>query len=705
MKLYLIICFSFFISFGQNIQSPTDSLKTILKTKKLSYQERVEILNKLAAEGGKFKSNFYNLQILNISKKYNYHKGLGYFFNNNALKAISGKNYYFINESSKNNILYDFRNAKSSLQKAKGHFLKIKDYNNYIYSIYIESHILGNQGKINAASQLLYKNIEIFKNRPSCDNIAELYYYVSLLNFVQWGNLKHSRIIFYYNKKALELYKKNKNDYGILKCYQLYLCYGITNKLYNSVEKNLVLCNEDLSKKFKLSSFYLQSINEVNAILSDELKQFKKALEYNKIVEKHIKKTNFEGVMSNYSEIALNYIHLKQYNNAKKYISLYEKQRIKHNSEDNLYMSYDLKAEFYFSIKDFKKAMYYRKLILNFYPDKSQSNIINKKSLAEIEFALRKYKQAYQHQNEYIDFVESQFDRYKKNQIAEFDALFQLDKKNQLINNSKLQNEKKEAELQKQKLFISALIISSLSLIIIFILTVLNFKNKQKSTRLIAVQNEELSSLNQLLQNSLNEKELLLKEIHHRVKNNLQLVMSLLNIQAADTNNTSIEEFLEKGRARISTIALIHQNLYLSESVSQIDFQNYLDNLTQQSKMSFGNENIEFEVEASQIKFDLDTAIPLGLIINELVTNSLKHAFPNDINGKIVIAIESKNENQYQISVSDNGIGMVKKAVSSTKSIGMELVHLLVMQLNGSIEKINTVGTHYFIKFQFNPTN
>jgi two-component sensor histidine kinase len=695
MRLYLILSFSFLVSFGQNIQSPMDSLRTILNTKKTSYQERVEILNKLVVEGSYFRSNDCNREIYTISKKNKYLKGLGYYYQNEALKSL---NYY------------DDVKADFFLNKASSCFKKPTDSNNYINSIYLKCFVYQLRGKRNYADQMAFKTINLYKNKPNSSNIARLYYYISMGN--ENSNKRSLKTKIYFINKALEIFVNNKNYTGILDCYKVIIKNNFSNQLYDNINKNLDLLNQTLSPSFKLSINYLiyvsqlkASIYAVNNQYNKSIKCLKKTEEILKRIPKNFKSRNDEYTLFNtYLFLAESYIELKKFNDAKKYISLLENFQLKNlyttplknyvNAKFFLATKFYEKA-FYFAAKFYEKAFYIEKINYTVFPVRD-----GLKLLSETEFALKKYKLAYEHQAAYSDKLEKQFKKDNKNQIAHYDALFQLDKKNLLINNSKLQNEKKEAELQKQKLFISALIISSLSLIIIFILTVLNFKNKQKSTRLIAVQNEELSSLNQLLQNSLNEKELLLKEIHHRVKNNLQLVMSLLNIQAADTNNTSIEEFLEKGRARISTIALIHQNLYLSESVSQIDFQNYLDNLTQQSKMSFGNENIEFEVEASQIKFDLDTAIPLGLIINELVTNSLKHAFPNDINGKIVIAIESKNENQYQISVSDNGIGMVKKAVSSTKSIGMELVHLLVMQLNGSIEKINTAGTYYIINFQ-----
>ena len=223
---------------------------------------------------------------------------------------------------------------------------------------------------------------------------------------------------------------------------------------------------------------------------------------------------------------------------------------------------------------------------------------------------------------------------------------------------------------------------------------------KKKSIRITKQKNEALALVNDLLTESNLEKEILLKEIHHRVKNNLQLVMSLLNIQAQDSQQTTIQEFLEKGRMRIATMSLIHQSLYQSDNFSNVNFQEYLENLVTNIKQTFEDHNVDVSVDTNGTTFDLDTAIPLGLIINELVCNALKHAFPKDLKGRISIAIEKKDGRSYELLIGDNGVGVVDKvAGKSHKSIGLELVSLLVMQLQGTLQQINQAGTHYSIQF------
>jgi len=207
---------------------------------------------------------------------------------------------------------------------------------------------------------------------------------------------------------------------------------------------------------------------------------------------------------------------------------------------------------------------------------------------------------------------------------------------------------------------------------------------------------------NKDLENSLYKKNLLLKEIHHRVKNNLQLVNSLLNIQARRTNFENIDDFLEKGRARINSMVLIHKSLYESETFDGLLFQKYIENLVSTIRKSFdiNERQVVFKVKAKDIVFDLETSIPLGLIINELITNSLKHAFPNNRQGKVKIIIYKKSLTNNVLIVEDNGIGFNKDTISK-KSFGLELIQLLASQLNGSVNlESNSEKTKYTVLFK-----
>jgi len=204
------------------------------------------------------------------------------------------------------------------------------------------------------------------------------------------------------------------------------------------------------------------------------------------------------------------------------------------------------------------------------------------------------------------------------------------------------------------------------------------------------------------LQNSLKEKELMLREIHHRVKNNLQIISSLLKLQATYITDESSLEFFRISQDRVKSMALIHQQLYRSNDLSSINFGDYLRNLTTHLFQAYGvNEgNIRLTIDAKNIYIGIDTAIPCGLLINELISNSLKHAFPGNRKGKINVKMEIIEENKFSLIISDNGIGFPEDIdFRNTKSLGMQLVITLTDQIDGKIELIRGNGTTFKITF------
>ena len=196
-----------------------------------------------------------------------------------------------------------------------------------------------------------------------------------------------------------------------------------------------------------------------------------------------------------------------------------------------------------------------------------------------------------------------------------------------------------------------------------------------------------------MIEAALKEKEFLMKEIHHRVKNNLQIVSSMLSLQADKISNNDVKEILQEGRQRINSMALIHQLLYNQNNMSYISISNYLSTLIQQIETSFnsGAGNIKVNVLCDEIKLDLDTAIPLGLIVNELITNSFKHAFKKTQKGIVDVHLTAK-ENAFTLIVKDNGDGFDYES-KKEQSLGMELINILVQQINGEIKFTNQNGT------------
>jgi two-component sensor histidine kinase len=200
---------------------------------------------------------------------------------------------------------------------------------------------------------------------------------------------------------------------------------------------------------------------------------------------------------------------------------------------------------------------------------------------------------------------------------------------------------------------------------------------------------------------SLNEKEALLNEVHHRVKNNLQAVCSLLHLQSRDVQNREARRTLQESRNRVRAMALVHEKLYRSGNLARVDFAEYIRSLTSSLVRSFGVDSnaIRLHVEIDQVFLSIDYAVPCGLIVNELVHNALKHAFPDRREGEIRISCH-QNDEGLVLQISDNGAGIpADPDLGKTNSLGLQLVRTLVEQLDGSIEVSNSAGTDFRIVF------
>ncbi|MDP4866982.1 MAG: PAS domain S-box protein [Crocinitomicaceae bacterium] len=201
---------------------------------------------------------------------------------------------------------------------------------------------------------------------------------------------------------------------------------------------------------------------------------------------------------------------------------------------------------------------------------------------------------------------------------------------------------------------------------------------------------------------SLKEKEVLLKEIHHRVKNNLQVISSILNLQSSFVKDKQTLGILEESRSRIRSMAIIHENLYRTTNFSSINFSDYLKNLTSNLIASYQVNigKVTLKENLSKVDLVLDQAIPCGLLVNELITNSLKYAFPDGRPGEIAIVL-NEIKNNIHLSISDNGVGLPTDFdILNSDTLGLQLVSTLVEQLDGQIAVDNSIGIKYLITFE-----
>jgi two-component sensor histidine kinase len=248
----------------------------------------------------------------------------------------------------------------------------------------------------------------------------------------------------------------------------------------------------------------------------------------------------------------------------------------------------------------------------------------------------------------------------------------------------------------------------SVLLLLLFIVSYSRFKLKRltnlklkKQQNEIELKNSSLKKIENDKENLIKQKEWLMQEIHHRVKNNLQIVISLLNTQSAYLDDVAAYNAIRESQHRMQSISLIHQKLYQSDSLAMVSLPAYIDDLITYLSDSFNTApRILFETRLVPLELEVTKAVPVGLIINEAITNSIKYAFPKNSNGKIMISIDEISDNDYQLAIRDNGIGLAQDhAPGKSHSLGMTLMRGLSKQICGDLEIENKDGVCIIIKF------
>ena len=289
------------------------------------------------------------------------------------------------------------------------------------------------------------------------------------------------------------------------------------------------------------------------------------------------------------------------------------------------------------------------------------------------------YQEAYQAFGEYDKLKNSVFTAEADHRISLLQTEFDVAQKDGTI-------QLQESQILKQKSTQKFIIIIAGLLAMLLILA---YKAIQSNVR----KNKQLQKQNE-------EKEFLLKEIHHRVKNNLEIVSSLLSLQSAQIDDPDITEAIQKSKQRVQSMSMIHQKLYQGKSLAAIEMKDYFINLGNYLISSYGaTDRIDLVCEMETLELDVDMAIPIGLIVNELLTNAMKYAFPEGGKGKITIYLR-EFDNILQLSVRDNGIGRQHAKKSTGTGFGTQLIELLTRQLDGKMQLNTSKGTVVSFEFQ-----
>jgi two-component system, sensor histidine kinase PdtaS len=329
-------------------------------------------------------------------------------------------------------------------------------------------------------------------------------------------------------------------------------------------------------------------------------------------------------------------------------------------------------------------------------------------NLAELELthfesdsATGNYLGAIQHLKLFNKLHDSLFSINSTRQYADLQIKYETEKKDK---NIKLL--KKQSELQKERINNEVIVryVFIASLVILFIILGLLYSRyctKQRTNRKLEAQQSEINRKNTVLQHLVEEKEWLLKEIHHRVKNNLQIVISLLNTQSAYLENEDALLAIQNSQHRMQAMSLIHQKLYQTENLSTIDMSWYIYELVNYLKESFDHERkIKFKLDTDRVELDVAQAVPLGLILNEAISNAIKYAFPGMEKCRVTISLKSLGRGCYRLIIADNGVGVPQGFEDREReSLGMNLMMGLTGQLDGDFKLENNNGLAVIITF------
>ncbi|MEO5889164.1 MAG: histidine kinase dimerization/phosphoacceptor domain -containing protein [Ferruginibacter sp.] len=489
---------------------------------------------------------------------------------------------------------------------------------------------------------------------------------------------------------------------------------GITCYALNELQQANAYYQKALSiakKNNDAESIHVLSLNIVPILLS--LDKPTEALSFLKDIVKKYPSTDPSIRVFIASRFMNIYLRLKQYSIGQQYCNELLEIGAKNELDAPSHMAYySAIIKFYLASKQYNEA---RKYLPGF--EILATKLGNLKELSSISLSWFKldsvqgnYGAAITHYQRYKNLSDSMVDESKTKEIARLQVQFESEKKDQsiqlkeknievLIKEGQIQrNDLKQANLLKNVTF------GGVALLLIIVILLYNrYRLKQQTNNQLEVQQKEITGKNQSLQHLVNEKEWLLKEIHHRVKNNLQMVMSLLNSQSAYLNSDAALLAIRDSQHRVQSISLIHQKLYQSESVYELSMPAYIQELVEYFRSAFSTgQRIRFQLNVEPVVLNVSQALPLGLILNEAITNSIKYAFPGDAEGSINISLQENTADHFLLTITDNGIGMsTHPDKQANDSLGMSLMHGLSEDIDARISIENNNGTIIKVAFKY----
>ena len=705
-----IILTSFFrITFAQNL----DSLIQIAN----SSEEKSTIYNEIVT---------YYLQQSELKLAKNYIDSVFIYSKKEGLEKQKGKAYLNLGDYYYYSSLYDSSivNYKLSLRI----FIKLNDVENSANAYSNLGSVYFTKSDYNLAIKYFVKAADSQKNtnKPEetaviYNNIATVYYYID----------NYSEAIKYYNL-SLEIKKKFKAYKSIAMSLNnianVYEIIGENEKAINFYFEAIEYCDKTNDKVLKAITY-----NNIAGVYKN-WEQYSKALElYNNALDIKTELKDLNGVANILNNIGLVYKLKLELEVSEKYLikakdifkNIGNKRRLaitysnignvkmlqqdfeesikwfnmsailndSINSPQGLALDYLNLANVYLSINNTIEASKYSKKCLN---------LINKSKLHSIKLDFYKlqsklyktkgdFEKAYIYYLKYSNIKDSVFSKEKHEKLNDLSIKYETEKKNHRIEILNTRNKSQLNEIKARRLERNLWIGISILAVFLGSISVYFFLNKKKLS-------EKLSQKNELIEKTLGEKDVLLREIHHRVKNNLQIISSLLNMQSRFLNDDKSKEIVAESQNRIKSMSLIHQKLYQETNLTGIETESYFTELIDSLCLSYGISKDKTNISIENLLLDVDTAIPMGLILNEMISNAFKYGVKRE-SGRFTFLFKKTSDKELFVMVKDNGLGIPKDFdIKKSKSYGMKLIQSLSKKLKADVNFENNEGLEITMK-------
>lgn len=540
---------------------------------------------------------------------------------------------------------------------------------------------------------------EMLATNYNYENQLLLIYSQKASHFKSRGRIPQIKIYAY---KAIELSEKLENDSITTHCKRLLAVALVRNNQFDKAERIIEelmqsAISEDNPKKIAAAFNTKGNLHSHKGEHQLAIDNFNIAKQYFTIAQDESSSININN------NIAISYANLGEFDNSEHHFRKVLEYNIERDDRLTIGLSYQNLAQLYTISDQIDSAEIYALKLLNngFEVGHSVHRINAYQALYQIAKKKGKYEEALGHLEKYTKVNDSLNTLSNDHIVQELEVNFLTREKQEEIDDvQRLLNDIEDKNSRLSTLFILCGIFFLVIISVVFIA----YRQQNKLNKMLIQQREAIIEKSETIDGALKEKEVLLKEIHHRVKNNLQIISSLLNLQARSVTDEKALAVLDEGKNRIQAIALIHQKLYQNENFEAVNIGEYIFDLCGQIKRSIDSHNskLELNINANNVMLDLDTAVPLGLITSELITNSIKHAFNATEIPNVSLIINILEGNRFEMCYEDNGCGLPKDfQIPMEGHLGTEIIEALSEQLEGTLKYGNKESNGAYFKLIF----